>query len=231
VTGDRHAVVSWASTSEASRKSGHGAIPHAGTGTSDRKRLGDTCCRAHRSRKRLSSSFPAAERLTAGPAHHAIFPRYLVYPPARCYHQRIVRMNDASRPSRLRSALAMAAIATALAMLLGLAALCGPLRSARSAANPPQLSLTTLRSELAVTVDHPYLGNRPSKPCQKVFAFAVLPQSPASAVAMQGVVVAVVAILGWLASRVVPAGRDPPRGLAAALTGQDLLTRFCLARR
>ena len=125
----------------------------------------------------------------------------------------------------------MAAIATALAVLLAVVAHCGLLRSASPGAHAPQPLLTTLRSELTVNADHPYVDNGPSKGCSKAFADAVLPQSPVTAVAALSVLPAVVTVAGWLATRVVPAGRDPPRGLTAALTGQDLLTRFCLARR
>ncbi|WP_232009980.1 hypothetical protein [Mycobacterium intracellulare] len=65
----------------------------------------------------------------------------------------------------------------------------------------------------------------------EAFAATVLPNSPSTALAALGLVVAVVAIAALLAQHVVLAGRGPPRGFPAALTGQDLLTRFCLSRR
>jgi len=125
----------------------------------------------------------------------------------------------------------MAAIALALAMLLGVVAVCGLLWFVSPGPHSPQPLLTSLDSELTVGVDQPYVDNGPSKACRTGFADAVLPQSLATAIAALGVVAAVVAAAGWLAPRAAPAGRDPPWGPAIFLTGQDLLTRFCLARR
>ncbi len=148
--------------------------------------------------------------------------------------------SDGCRPPRSQVVIVMAAFALALAMLLGVVALCGMLRSEsprpHSHSLQPALTslgpaLTSLGSELTVSVNQSYVVNGPSKTCPRAFGDAVLPQSPATAVAALGVVAAVVAVAGWLVPHVVPAGRDPPRGPAAFLTGQELLTRFCLARR
>lgn len=106
------------------------------------------------------------------------------------------------------------------------------LRSESAASHPAHALLRSLGHEFAVTVDHPHLSSgSPAAHHHEAFATGVLPNGPAIDVAALGGVVAVVAAVGLLWQRVLLAGRGPPRGLAAALTGQDLLTRFCLSRR
>lgn len=140
-------------------------------------------------------------------------------------------MNDAGRPPRPQVVIGIATIALALAMLFGVVAVCGLLRPGHPGPHSPRSSLTSLDSQLTVSVDQPYVDNGRWKACRKAFAEAMLPQPPVTALAAFGMVAAVVAVAGWRTPRVVPAGRDPPRGLAPFRTGQDLLTRFCLARR
>jgi len=83
-----------------------------------------------------------------------------------------------------------------------------------------------------VNVDHPHLSNgSPAAHHHEAFATGVLPDGPAAGVAALGVVVAVVAAAGLWWQQVMLAGRGPPRALAAAVTGQDLLTRLGLSRR
>ena len=140
--------------------------------------------------------------------------------------------SDACRLARLRAVTAMAAIATALAMLLAIVALCGLLRSPLSGPPLPQTLLTSLGSDVAVNIDHqPTVNKGPSKACRKAVVAAVISSSPTTVLAALGVAAAVVVVAGWLAPRVVPAGRDPPRESAIFLTGQEILTRFCLTRR
>lgn len=91
---------------------------------------------------------------------------------------------------------------------------------------------TSLTNALAAKSDQPQLGQGlPICKGSKVFAIAALPKSAVTALIVLGVVVAGLIGSGWLAQLVVPAGRGPPRAPAASLTGQDLLTLFCLARR
>ncbi|KLO44703.1 hypothetical protein ABW17_08205 [Mycobacterium nebraskense] len=99
------------------------------------------------------------------------------------------------------------------------------------ASHPAHALVSSLGSEFAVVnVDHPHLWDGSSTQCPEAFATAVLPRSSTALVAL-GVVVAVVALAGWVAHRGVLAGRSPPGAPATPLAGQDLLTRFCLARR
>ncbi|WP_293003928.1 hypothetical protein [Mycobacterium sp.] len=132
----------------------------------------------------------------------------------------------------LRPAGAVAAIATAVVMWVLVIGGHFELRSEASAPHPAHAMITALGSEYTINVDHPHLvdgdalGAHPEE-----LAAAVLPDSSSTALAALGLVVAVVAVAALLAHRVVPAGRGPPRGLASALTGHDLLTRFSVSRR
>ncbi|MBI2702290.1 MAG: hypothetical protein HYX31_24755, partial [Mycobacterium sp.] len=86
--------------------------------------------------------------------------------------------------------------------------------------------MASLGGEFTPDFDHPHLvvgDSSSSHP--EAFAAAVLPNSPATALVALGVVVAVVAAMGLWWQQVLLAGRSPPRGLAAVLAGQDLLTR------
>ncbi|ASQ89206.1 hypothetical protein AN931_23460 [Mycobacterium intracellulare subsp. chimaera] len=105
------------------------------------------------------------------------------------------------------------------------------LRSESPAPHPAHSLVTSLGSEFTIDIAHPHLDSRSSVTHPEAFAAAVLPNSPATTAAALGVAVAVLVAVGLLWQRVMLAGRSPPGGLAAALTGQDLLTRFCLSRR
>lgn len=106
------------------------------------------------------------------------------------------------------------------------------LRSESPAPHPAHALVSSLGSEFTINIDHPHLYNYPSSAHHhEAFATAVLPHSPTTTFAALGVVVAAVAGVGLMRQQVMLAARGPPRGLAAALTGQDLLTRFCLSRR
>jgi hypothetical protein len=90
--------------------------------------------------------------------------------------------------------------------------------------------LSSVGGGFTVNAEHAHLVDGSSMACHESVATAVLPRS-ATASVRRGAVTAVVAITGWQAQPTVFAGRGPPRALGTALTGQDLLTRFCLARR
>lgn len=127
---------------------------------------------------------------------------------------------------RWRSVIAVATVAFLVAMV-GHSAM---LHSETHAPHPPHALLSSLGGEFAVNVGHAHLSDGSSTDCHNVFATAVLPRS-ATTLAELGVVASAGAITAVLANLVVPAGRSPPKVLPIALTGQDLLTRFCLARR
>jgi hypothetical protein len=107
---------------------------------------------------------------------------------------------------------------------------CEPNLSGFRASDTPHALLSALDSELTVNAEHAHLFNGSSTACHESMTTAVLPRSGTASVA-RGAVVTTVAIAGSLAQPAVVAGRGPPPALGTALTGQDLLTRFCRARR
>lgn len=93
----------------------------------------------------------------------------------------------------------------------------------------PHALLASVGGQVTVNVDHAHLFNSSLIECHDVFATASLPRSATTLVEV-GVVTAVVAIAVALTNLAMAPTRGPPRMLPF-LTGQDLLTRFCLARR
>jgi hypothetical protein len=107
---------------------------------------------------------------------------------------------------------------------------CEPNLSQPGVSHTPHPLLSSLGSEFTVNAEHAHLVDGSSTACHESVPTAVLPRSGTASVG-HGAVMAVVAITGWQAQPAVLAGRDPPGALGTALTGQDLLRRFCLARR
>lgn len=136
------------------------------------------------------------------------------------------RNTAASRRSGLRLFIGLAAVVAVVAVV----GYCWPDLSGPRASHTPHALLTSPGSEFTVNAEHAHFVDGSSTACHESVTTAALPRSGTASVA-RGVVVAVVAITGWLAQPPVVAGRGPPRALGTALTGQDLLTRFCRARR
>jgi lipoprotein LpqS len=107
---------------------------------------------------------------------------------------------------------------------------CEPNLSQPGVSHTPHPLLSSLGSEFTVNAQHAHLVDGSSTACHESVTTAVLPRSATASVG-HGAVMAVVAIKGWQAQPAVLAGRGPPGALGTALTGQDLLRRFCLARR
>ncbi|WP_241777298.1 hypothetical protein [Mycobacterium intracellulare] len=78
--------------------------------------------------------------------------------------------------------------------------------------------------------DHAFLDRGVLAKCSKVFATAPL-SGPVTTLVALGLIVAVVFIAGSWIKLVAPVGRGPPRAVAPVFSGQELLTRFCIARR
>ncbi|WP_244232281.1 hypothetical protein [Mycobacterium innocens] len=138
----------------------------------------------------------------------------------------IVRLRNAVGLPRWRSLIVVAMVAFLVA-LVGHSAM---LHSETNSPHPPHVLLSSVGGEFAVNIDHAHLFDGSLSECHNVFATAAVPRS-ATTLVERGVVSAVVAITAALANLVVSAGRGPPKGPLTILTGQDLLTRFCLARR
>ncbi|WP_318187388.1 putative copper homeostasis (lipo)protein LpqS [Mycobacterium simulans] len=126
-----------------------------------------------------------------------------------------------------RSAIAAVALAWVVAAI---AAQCWLPQIHRHATHPNHPLVTSVGKEFAVNIDHAHLSDNSTPSCPEQFATGVLPRSAAQALEAAAIAVAV-GIAGVLTCLVVRAGRGPPPVLASACTGQDLLTRFCLARR
>lgn len=122
------------------------------------------------------------------------------------------------------------AVAAAVAVL-AIAGHCGLLRSVAQPPASPSL-VTSLGGELTASAAQPHLVvGLPICKSSKVLVTAALPKSATTALIALGAGVAAIIGMALLAQLVVPAGRSPPRTLVTARTGQDLLTRLCLARR
>jgi lipoprotein LpqS len=130
-------------------------------------------------------------------------------------------------PRRLRSAIA---IMVTVWMFVGVAGCCYLVRSEGSELSPAQAFSTSLTSEFALNADHASVDCAASPACPQAFAMAALPPSATALVAL-AIAVVVATVVGSVANRVAPTRRAPPSGVLVALTGQDVLTRLCLARR
>jgi len=114
--------------------------------------------------------------------------------------------------------------------VLGGVAGCWITRSEPSESNPAQAIFTSLSDEFAVNADHATADCATSPGCPQASGMAVLAPSTTILVAL-GTALVVTTIVGSVAHRAAAARRGPPHGALVALTGQDVLTRFCLARR
>jgi hypothetical protein len=118
----------------------------------------------------------------------------------------------------------------AAVVLVAVVGRCGSNLTGPRASHMPHASLSSLGSELIVHPEHAHLVDGSSTACHELVTTVVLPRSGTASVAL-GAVMAVVATAGRRAHPREVAERGPPRALGTAHTGQDLLTRFCLARR
>jgi lipoprotein LpqS len=162
-----------------------------------------SCMRPHLRRRGCAGSGTSVQQADLG-ARHAAAPK---------------------RPG-LRLVIGMAA-AVALVAIVGR---CQPNLSEPHSSHTPHPLLSALGSEFTVNAEHAHLVDGSSMACHEAVTTAVLPRSAAASVG-HGAVMAVVAIAGWQAQPAVLTGRGPPGALGTARTGQDLLRRFCLARR
>lgn len=130
---------------------------------------------------------------------------------------------------RWRFAVVVAGAVAALAIV----GHCVPARSTASPSSPPQhLSVASLPVAVHAGADQPQLAQeRPTCKASKVLAIAAIPEVSVTALVVLGVGLAALAAGGRLTRLVAPAGRSPPHARVSVLSGQELLTRFCLARR
>lgn len=123
------------------------------------------------------------------------------------------------------------AVAGAVAVL-AIAGHCGLWRSVPQPPSASKFFVTSLGGEFTAHAAQPRLADGlPVCKLAKVLVTAALPKSAMTALIALGAGVAAIIGTALLAQLVVPAGRGPPGALGTARTGQDLLTRLCLARR
>jgi hypothetical protein len=136
----------------------------------------------------------------------------------------------APRPqSKARTGRSVMTVVVAVSVLIGIAG-CWWVQSEPSESNPAHASYASLSGEFAINADQSAADCAVSRACPQAFAVSVLPLSATALVAL-GTAVVVTTIVGSVAHGAAPAKRGPPRGVPAALTGRDILTRFCLSRR
>jgi lipoprotein LpqS len=135
-----------------------------------------------------------------------------------------VRLSDIREALQWRSVIAIVAVAWLLAGAAGW----WLVHSQSPPPDPVHAVLTSASGEFAVNADHVPVDCL-SPACPRAIAAALLPQ-PTTVLVALGATAAVTAVADSLVHQLVPPTRGPPRGRAGALTGQDLLTRLCLAR-
>lgn len=94
----------------------------------------------------------------------------------------------------------------------------------------PHAFATSHDNAAIVQSDHPHLGTT-SVPAPPEMVTAVLPPRAGTALATVALIAALIAGAALFVHLFVPTVRGPPRALAALLTGQQVVTRFCISRR
>lgn len=144
---------------------------------------------------------------------------------AHCLRRGIMWRNGASGQPRWRPPIAM----TVAVLLLALVGHSGVLVPHPYEPHLPHPLASSIGGEFAVNADHAHLVNDSTTRCHVVLAAAVLSRAATPLVDLGTVSAA--AVTAAVVSLAVAVGRDPPRVHGLVLTGQELLTRFCLARR
>ena len=126
----------------------------------------------------------------------------------------------------MRSVIALAAAAWLLAVGAELAL---PYLTTPAAHHPHYVSSST-SGHSAEVVDHAHIQDGDKPASHEAFVAAILPRVTTGLAAL-GVIAALAALVSSFAHLVLPTMRGPPRRIATTLTGQHLVTRFCIARR
>lgn len=144
---------------------------------------------------------------------------------AHCLRRGIMRRKGTCGQPRWRTPIAM----TVAVLLLALVGHSGMLAPHSHEPHLPHPLVSSVGGEFAVNADHAHLVNDSTTRCHEVIAAAVLSRA-ANPLVNLGTVSAA-AVTAAVVSLAVAVGRGPPRVHGLVLTGQELLTRFCLARR
>ncbi|MCV6975270.1 hypothetical protein [Mycobacterium bourgelatii] len=133
------------------------------------------------------------------------------------------------RPARPRSA-KVAVVSVVLALALSVvAAQCWFPQVHPHAAQPNHPATTVLGGDYAKHGDHAHLSDNSKPPCPDQAAIAVLPR--VAQPALDSSVAAAAETVPVPVYQLVSSGRGPPEWQWSAISGRDLLTRYCLSRR
>lgn len=137
-----------------------------------------------------------------------------------------MRYDGARTETRLRSAVALAVVCWVLVIAVewGL-----PWSDVPSPHAPHAVAVAPV-TDFAVVAEHPHLQDWSTPSSPEIFTVAVMPRVTTALIVL-GVIAAVVFIARLFGRGALPAVRGPPRAFATVLTGQQTLTRFCIARR
>lgn len=134
-------------------------------------------------------------------------------------------LNKVRGESLSRSAVAIVAIS-----LLLVSGVAGLHRSAPFAPDTAHTIDASMDMAIVVNADHTQVDHVDLSSWPSMLGKVDVPWIPRALLGLGILTMAAIAAV-MFADRTPPPGRGPPRGLAAALRGQDLLTQFCLARR
>ncbi|WP_456320285.1 putative copper homeostasis (lipo)protein LpqS [Mycobacterium intracellulare] len=158
--------------------------------------------------------------------------RYRVSRPSAChrsyYDRSIVRLTNAYRAPRSRLLIALVATVG----ILAIAAHSDVLGPAPQTPHHGQVVVSATGAVSTIDGAHAHLKSGSSDADHGAFPVVVAPR--ATSAAMTGLVLVVMIRAAAACSvmrRVATAGRGPPIARGPIFSGQDVLTRFCLARR
>jgi lipoprotein LpqS len=137
----------------------------------------------------------------------------------------IVRYNDGHTRTRLRNGIALG---VAILVFVISAEWTLPWSDSPAVYAPHALAAAP-SAELAIVADHPHMqdGSKPIPP--DTLTAMVAPRVTTVLIAMGLIAVVTMLAFSWGSASLAPV-RGPPRALAGVLAGQQILTRFCIAR-
>ncbi|MDZ4232732.1 MAG: hypothetical protein U1C73_02985 [Dietzia sp.] len=137
-----------------------------------------------------------------------------------------MRYDDAPTTTRLHCAIALAIVCWVLAVT----AESGVMSSDTPAPHSAHAVASAPGAEFAVIAEHPHVYDGSALASPETVAAAVPPRGTTMLVAL-AVIAAICVLAGCRARDLLAAVRGPPGAAAVILTGQQILTRFCIARR
>lgn len=128
--------------------------------------------------------------------------------------------------SRLHAAVAVMTAVWMLALITD----GGPAHTQTITPHHPHVTATSHDAQPAVVSDHPHIGRGTAPTPREVFTAALPPRTVTTLIAT-GLMAAFVAATALMTRAVMAAVRGPPRPFASSLTGREVITGLCIARR